>query len=362
MEDKSPNIFSEVKNSQKFIGEILIISIILSLSINLLTEFFLSPGNLAILIIGIILLVLCITYVLISQLSQKEYNQRVKGFFIYDIEENSIIPIPMHNVSNDMNQYLNSACEEDKAIKLKWNQNPLSKYNSLKEKSRPESMVIIEELVSYIVFSNLTTLVTDYFNTKNEEIQNLTRKDFLNYCENNRFLDLFSKPMEKRISFLKSKDLDSNSLNQIMDNPNSGKTYKLVMAYGKDGAFFNSIDFPLPKGAQIESSKEWIEFNFDVCKLKIKTNFDGYSTNIPNSFLKKFVKIKKDPLSYRDYQFNIDISIHFRRFKLLFSRNWRKFAWIENFLSNLEKNFSLEKFLTRISWDTLQALDIINND
>jgi hypothetical protein len=300
-QNKQTNIFNEIKKSRSFIIDTILTSIMLSLAINFLTEWFLNFKDYKFLIMGLIFLIIGFFLFFLRLLKYKEYMQEIDGFFIYDKDENSIIKIPFHEINSDMKNCFKSAIKEDEAIEIIWNNNPISSYN-FNENNKPESMYIIEELIEYLIISELDVLLSDY-NYENEDIKAYKRKDLLEICESNRFLNLFSKEPNKRSSFLKSENPPRKDSLLYSD----GKNHKseLVMAYSENGARFSRISLNLPKKTNILRKGRDLLLDLNICTLNISTRFEGYNTFIHNEFFEQILNINYEWQKYPCYQYNI---------------------------------------------------------
>ena len=118
---KNNHIISNFKETKAKSFEVIILSICMALGVNLLASgiMLLVEEELAIafIVIGIFLAISTFIIIFMRLLKSLNKHEKIKGFFIYDNQEHDIVKVPAYGISEDMNKYLNTAFEENDAIK-----------------------------------------------------------------------------------------------------------------------------------------------------------------------------------------------------------------------------------------------------
>ncbi|MBU0711198.1 hypothetical protein KKA87_04650 [bacterium] len=296
-------------------------------------------------ITGLILCSLSIYYFIIK-ISVVKNKKNIKGFIIIDNENNEIIPIENYDYVNNISRNLKSAIIEDNAIKIEL-ENAGFKSGSDKEKKQ-KGIKIINELTEYYILNTISTHLTDYFNNnkiEKEKLVEFSRNDIPLILLNNRFLELFSKPIDKRPIF-KKHGFKSDRLIIIKD---SNKNLVSVKKVSQSNIFrFQSFKIVLPEDSKITKDLDGsIVIENKRIILKFKTIFEG-NTVLPIGFEKYFLDLH-DIFRYDAFQVNIIFEFKLK-FGAVFLINRLDF-WINSLIDKIEKKISKEKYFNKIEWD-----------
>ncbi|MGA9152510.1 MAG: hypothetical protein WBZ36_18190 [Candidatus Nitrosopolaris sp.] len=165
-----------------------------------------------------------------------------------------------------------------------------------------------------------------YFNDakfKEENLQKLETNDISNILPQNRFLDLFSRPMPERAAFMD----DCRSTNNIF------------YSSSKSGAVYNRFQLVLPKSTSL-SRLNGHAIQIDTAKfvLNIDIIYDGVSELLPRSFQKYYlgidVQTEADPIHSKAVSINIAVSFKYSTF--LSNTGIKYYYWVDSFLNTLE--------------------------
>jgi hypothetical protein len=289
-----------------------------------------------------------ILYLLARVLRGSTRFQSYEGFFVYDEKENRILDIPRYDFSSDLSRYFNSALYEDKAMNVIWKKEPLRSLNKEHDKGEqpntPRSQQFVREAVEYYVLDLLSAHLTDYFNEekfRKEYLKEFERNDIPDVLLKNRFLELFSRPMEQRPCFVED---------EFTRVPEEGK----VIASFRKGAFFMLFSLVLPKESTVHRLGEnKVEIATERFKVEITTDFKGDGTTLPDEseFKKRYLSLKGDLLGrYHVYEVGVVVTVHFGFGRLLTRTDWEYYRWIDSFLNKLDKRFSKKTFFKQIGW------------
>lgn len=185
----------------------------------------------------VILLVWCIFFLSKKFTRSGKATISVKGFLIHLKEENKIQSISRYRLSEQISQYLDSAFNENEALKRQWDKESLLHVFSQKQgESATGSVKLIREAAEYYLIETLSMHLTDYFNQESYDkslLNELSREDVPSILLSNRFMELFSAPMENRAVFEPQDRGDDAGV--------------VVMSMVKNGAFYSRFDLVLQK-------------------------------------------------------------------------------------------------------------------
>jgi len=207
--------------------DLILVTVFIAFGINLTANsFFGTTVSHRSLSIGLGICFLAILYLFIRILVKRTRIKVFEGFLVYDKNKNRIMDVPRYELADDLVHYLDSAFLENQALKVIWDKEPLKK--NLESDDKPQSNQLICEAVEYFVLDNLCIHLTDYFakeKFKSEKLDTMTREQIPNQILNNRFLELFSRPMQNRPAFVEEALSKSGDVEAIVSISGKGKEY-----------------------------------------------------------------------------------------------------------------------------------------
>ena len=162
------------------------------------------------------------------------------------------------------------------------------------------------------------------------------RNDIPDILLSNRFLELFSKPMEQRASFKK----------KAKDDKSPGK---IVMSMGEKGELFNEFEFTLPKGSKVTKDDNRLFIDTKRFTIISEILYAGAGEVLPRGFEKYYLGYK----SFDDFSTNlieIKITVKFKNKSLISIKGWDYYEWIELFLEEIKNKFDTDTFFQSINW------------
>lgn len=344
---KSGNgVLSEILSGRTNLIEVIIVVIFAALGINLVTDgLILHTGltPLASVVLGLVVCLISIFYFVARVFGRRTRFRCYEGFFIYHKKNNKVMPVPRYDFSEDLSQYLKAAFFENKALKSIWEKEPLRDV-FLQKKLR--TFKLIREATEYFVLSKFSTHLTDYFNDdkfRKENLKEFQRNDVPDVLLKNRFLELFSKPMEDRPPFV----------DKSLDKKGDGKT---VAAY-IDGAIYERFDLVLPKESvvrRVSENKVAIETKRFIINIAVR--FDGVNAYIPLDFEEHYLSVDDPIKNILEFCFFVDVQVFFKFGALLSRTGWGYYQWIDSFLEVLDKSISQSAFFESIGWNTAMTV------
>jgi hypothetical protein len=322
-------------------------------------------------IIGVGLSFASIWYFIRVMTAKRTQIRNYSGFFIVDYAEKKAISVSRYSYSEDLSLYLRSACAESPDIKMVWEKslyipdstNKIDLKNIDEERierevrarsnkylASPDRRLIIEA-TEYFVLKMLSTHLTDYFNDEKFQEENLTkfeRKDIPQVLLENRFLNLFSKPMEERAAF--------------KDHYISKRTRG---ASGEGGADFSHFELILPIKSKVSRIDEkTFEINTKKFTLQVTISYLGAGHLLPTDFKEYYLRMLDQssiPSMVKEKSIDIEVKVFFKNSIFLSTTGLQYYEWIDRFLDKLEEEFSQSYFFKKIGWDSVSTLiDYLN--
>jgi len=341
--------------------EIILIAIVVGFAVNViasgtLMNFQLSP--LQYIIIGSVICIGALLFLLIKIVRGTNQFRHFEGFFIYDRKQNRLVEIPRYPFSEDLTHYFECGFSENKDLRTIWEKEPLKKSPPktskkpnreqimfmLEERKKSPSKKIISEATEYFLLSKLSTHLTDYFNDekfRKEKLQTFLREDIPDVLLKNRFLKLFSMPMDERSAFI------DEPLGDSLERKGT------ILAMSKGGALYEKFDLLLPQGSTARRiNEDTIEVETKRFIIRFTVSFDGFNTFIPSDFHRYYLGIDPKPEQIDDLLIIIDIAVIFK-FGAFFSQTgWDYYKWVDSFLRSFDETFSENRFFESIGWNT----------
>jgi hypothetical protein len=332
--------------------EIMIIAVFVALGVNILASGLIGYLDLSFLQsagIGLLLVVLGALVLLRNAHPIKNGKYRFKGLICLEKSTNHLLAIEDYAFTEEVSKYIKALCTENKAFLKIWSDNPIGSGLSQKDnetiRRKPKSNDILIEAIEYYIIRILALHLSSHFNNNNlfseDYLIKLERKNIPEILLNNRFIDMFSRPMEEREQFLNHGS-----------NPSRGK---VVYALGNDGAIFEHFEMVLPKGSSIAREKDSsISIITNRFKLNFRPEFGGWNTSLPRQFEKLYMD--KDFRSISTFDVGLYVGVDFSAISLLTAKGWEYYWWLDSFLGKLEQSFSVNYFLSKISWHQNAAM------
>lgn len=368
MDKNEADIIKKNILSRELLFQIILTAIFISLGTNLIVTAINNLNNL----INCIELILGIMIVLISSiiliyLNFIKYDRVVplNGFFLYDIHENAIYNVEGYSFSKTLSDYLNSALNENESMNEIWEKDSLKEFYNISfltlpigKYPRTSAKEIIEELTEYIILEILSQTLSKYFQSSflANNTRTYKRKDIPDILLENRFLNLFSMPMEERKCFKGYTDPIRN--------------ITVTRAFGKDRQMFQKFELILPKNTKIKRLKPHkIILESDYISIELNTIFTGETSHHDSfEFRKYYLGLDIVPKTYgtcgrgicgigiQGFKVQVNIDIKFKWRSLFSITSWKYIKWLDYYVTGLNKEISADYFLESINWNQTCAL------
>lgn len=355
MEEELKGKHSQFLHERSNFLDMVLFVIILGIGVNLIAGGILlvtGVNGWAITSAGISICAIALVVLFVRLLKRRKSYRKIEAFFVYDSKKNNLIPIPRYGFVTNLDMYLSPSFKENRALKVIWDKEPLknswegsqieNKVQNRNEKVRePKSFDIIRETIEYLLLSNLTVHLTDYFAgdrfMKNNLIE-FDRGDIPELLLKNRIFELISRPPENRAAFVES----------TFGEKGKGE---VVGIYGKS-AVYEKFDLVLPRQSRISKpSTNSILISTKEFDLTMSINFSGMSMNMPHRFEELYLGVVKTDNTI-SYSVDIEVEVSFK-FSSIMPRRGREYhRWIDSFLDSLEQEISAQRFFEAIGWNT----------
>ena len=334
--------------SRKNLIELIVVAILLALGVNLIASHILAlamVSPLATKLIGAILCFGSVLYLAARLFGRHAESRTYEAFLIYDKKKNEIISVPRYAFSEGIYTYMQGAFVENPALKTLWGKEPLKDLFVLgqtKDKRKHhKSAQLLSEAAEYFVLDRLSTHLTDYFAAESFKKKNLKeygREEVPEVLLRNRFLELFSRPMEDRQAFV----------DRTFGEKGQGE---IVFAYGPGGAIYNRLNLILPRQSIVRRPEvNTIEIETKKLKISIAVRFEGFRTVLPEGFEEYYLGINHWQDS-TEYSLDIDIKVSMKLGALLSGVGWEYYRWVDSFLDECEDDISKDAFFDRLGWE-----------
>jgi hypothetical protein len=327
--------------SRTNIIELLIVGFFIAFGTNIMVssiiefEFF-KPKKFVFVGLGIV--IMSIFYLTFKVVRNRNFIKVIEGSIIYEKESNRIMDVPRYHYSSEVARYFEYAFNENKDIEMLWEKSKLSSIYEVNNIENVSSVKLIKEITEYIVLDRLSIHLTDYFNDDsidNNNIVKLNREDLSDIIMKNRFLDLFSKPMNERSGFINDKE-------EVSAN---------VLRSSVNGHFFNRFELTLPKNSKIIRNKDSsISIKNKRFSIRISVSFDGMSnSNIPYNYIESILNMNIS--TYSQFETIVKVDVKFNLITYISLLGLKYYNWIDSLLNKLEEIFSSNQFAKSIDWE-----------
>jgi hypothetical protein len=364
---------SGILTERNSLTNIIIGTIIASLGINLVSASILEIfffGAHIMLIIGIGASVASVWYFIRAMTAKRTQVRNYSGFFIVDHTEKKVIPVNRYPYSENLSRYLESACAESQDIKMALERSifvpdttimiPRENIDEVRierdERAAVKKLMVtpdrrlILEATEYFVLRMLSTHLTNYFNDekfKEENLTKLERKDIPQVLLENRFLNLFSKPMEERVAAFEERYVSKST------KGGSGKS---------SSTDFSHFHLILPTKAKVSRTDEkTCEITTQKFTLRVTILYSGADERLPADFEKYYLRLQEyyqrsNPSTVKEKAIEIEVKVFFKNSIFFSTTGLQYYEWLDSYLDKLEEEFSRSYFFKKIGWDSVSTL------
>jgi hypothetical protein len=345
-----------ILSGRSAILELIMAGVLLAISVEFIAAWataHTAADSLQTVVIGLLLLALTLLLWLRRSMAQtRQRHVKLDGFLIYLRKDNALVDVPRYRYGSTIHDYITAAFVENTALKTLWDKEPLTEaFMFDKEKGATlhknnHSMQLVREATEYFVLDRLSTHLTDYFNTpeyNDDQLKKYSREDVPDILLKNRFLELFSRPMDQRPHFVND---------TLGDMPHG----QIVSSFGKGGVRYDRFDLVLPcstRVARYEDGAIQIETKrFTLC---FRVKFDATMTVLPRQFEEYYLGLKNHR-ELAEYRVSLEMDVTFRARSYFTATGWGYHRWVDSFMTSIEEDFCEDAFLEDLNWPVVQTL------
>ncbi len=369
---------SGILTERNSLTNIIIGTIIASLGVNLVSGSIMQIfffGSHIMLIIGIGASLASVWYFIRIMMAKRTQVRNYSGFFIVDHVEKKVIPVNRYPYSINLSRYLESACAESQDIRMVLERSIYVPDTTIKiprenidevgiereERAAGKKLMaapdrrLILEATEYFVLRMLSTHLTNYFNDekfKEENLTKLERKDIPQALLENRFLNLFSKPMEERTAA-------SLEERYVSKNTRGG--------FGESNTDFRHFHLILPTKAKVSRTGDsTCEIATKKFTLRVSILYLGTDELLPADFEKYYLRLQEyyqrsNRFMVKEKAIQIEVKVFFKNSIFFSTTGLQYYEWLDSYLDKLEEEFSSSYFFKKIGWDSVSTLmDCLN--
>jgi hypothetical protein len=344
---KETGFLSNILTTRKSIIEFIAGAVLVGFGVEFIASsiyghFELRHKNLVFLCVGSALLIIGLLFFILKIFGEKRLVKNINGFLIIDKKNKTVIEIDSYDFADATHRNISAAFAEDTGLRKLWTTTDFQ--IETRTERYQEVLKIINEAAEYYLLEKLSMHLTDFFNRegydKNQVVE-YERHDIPDILLRNRFLDLFSKPMEHRAAFLTEEESKESETEK-----------EIVVRSFSNGVMYSRFDLTLPKKSIVKRGPDnSISIVTKRFTLKITVVTSGVNTYIPWDFCKYYLQLESiQDLSELVITFKIQVVFHFGAF--FRPIGWHYYHWVDSFIADIIENFEQEYyFKKRIEWD-----------
>lgn len=359
------NTIRELQNQKSEFGGLILYSIVLGISVNILSgilsELLDIKPWVSLIIWGVISLGIIIAT---QSLKYKGLNTKVelRGMFITDENsKNELIGVPNYKISMDMNKYFESACSENTAYRRIWEESGLDKAKDGKTHRErlaliSESSKLLIELIEYCLLDHFSLFINDYFDKRGVSQKCLCclGKDIPDVLLQNRFLKLFSEEPNNRAAFC---DNPRNMIREINDDEDDADDKgTVVYMIGGNGAIYRRFSLTIPNGSKVyRENGNTVVIDTKLFTMKHRVTFEGITTFVERDFYTHYLH-KPNKNRFHSWLFCVEVEVKYKYTSLFKPWDWKYYNWLDEYLTKLSSYCDKKTFYEDIGWEKAKTV------
>ncbi len=339
---------NDMKNKKAEIIEIILVTILVSLSINLISSSIFTLDDIKSIIIMVTGVVICISIV-IYYLKIKVRSMHIDKF----IEGNIILNSKHKNIYQLLEYYSSFLISEDVYALMLENKEFSKKYkDSLKniDKFNEDNQQLQNSYFSFAINSaieyQILNLLTDHLHLDDEDVKTIDINNASKDILNNIFIKTLAKDYKTRKVF-----------NDCEDRERDGE--ELVSIRSDEGYIYDKFAIAIPKNAVLTKKRNSIVIKSKYFKINIEWGIDNASFPFPDMEFYNFFNV--DKIDYDDIEiaYYIKAKVEYSLLSMFSKKSDKYYLWIEFVIGQLIEIFDFKDCLKRNNWDLLKNIDKI---
>lgn len=336
-----------MKNKKAEIIEIILITILISLGINLISSsiFVLdSTKNIIIMIIGIILCISVVIYYLKTKVKSMNIDKTIDGNIILNVKNKQICKSLEYHSSYSMGDYINAIMLEKPEIRKKYNDSLKKIENFIENESRLKDnyfVYLIESAIEYKILN----LFTDYIPLNDKNIKIIDLENAPDSILNNVFIKILSEDYKNRNIF-------DNYKEEILEDS------ELFSLRSDEGFIYNKFKIAIPKKAKLLKKDNSLTITSKIFKLTIDWNTSNFCSPFSDmafyNFFSTDTEIDIDDIEVPYY---INIKVEYTLLSMFSKKANNYYLWIKFIVNQLIDVFDFNECLKKNNWNLIKNIN-----
>ena len=316
------DVVERVLGERRRLFELLVSAVVLAVGINLLTS---QLDGVAALVLGAVALVGALAYLVFGFLRGRSKSAQIDAFLI-GRHDAGFVDVPGYAFSENLGTIIRRASAERPGWLEEGADGPAIEFTQAAE---------------YLFLDDLSRELDKHF--AGSPAAFIERDGLRDIVAGNRFLELFSTPLEERPAF--EDPIEKTYVST------SGRT---IAAESEAGHLFVVFELALPAGSEaFRVGEHKVAINTPRANIVIETRYAGVS-EVPAHF-PLYLGFDEPADGFGKLQFSCALEFTLRWRSLFSLRGWHEYGWIDSFLARYRRRYDGDAFLDAIGWATAQT-------
>lgn len=337
---------NNMKNRKAEFLEIILITISISLGINLISSSIFSldcKKNIVILTIGVIICFIVVLYYLKIKVKSMNMDKIINGNIILNANNGKIYGILPYSSSIRISDHIVAVILENKRIRKKYNDalKIIKNFDgNIVELQNNYFLYILNSVLEYEILN----LLIDHLPLKEDDINIIDLNNASEDIVNNIFIKTLAKDYKKR-------DIFKN----YYDDADDIELYSIL---SDEGYIYNKFKIAIPKKAKLIHKDNLLIIKSKLFKVSVEWNIEEF--NCPFHDMKFYNYFLKDNLiDFNDVEFSyyISVKVEYSLLSMLSKKSNMYYLWIEFIINQLIESFDFKECLKRNHWDLIKNIN-----
>lgn len=249
-----------------------------------------------------------------------------------------------YELSRWLRQYFSAMTVEDEDTARSWRQSEIAGLIAGRQgeghHTADGAKALVREALEYFVLDKLSGHLSEHFSVAWREKDRTTvlqREHVAEVRRGNRFLELFSAPLNTRREFIED---------------GTAAIENIRFAISENGALFQDLRLRLPRGSALRRvGRTGLLIDTPRVKLTVSTRFEGYHKVLPDEFERLYLG-QRLAEAIIPYDVQLRLSVEYRWSSFLKVSGWGDYEWVDSFLDKMVDDCAFDTFLANIGWRT----------
>lgn len=339
---------NNMKNKKAEIIEIILVTILISLSINLISSsiFMLNDiKNIIVMAIGIVICLSIVMYYLKIKVKSMNKDKIIEGNIILDVKNKYIYKSLEYFSSYSISDDINAVMLENKEINKKYNES-LKNIETFNEDNFKLQNSYFSFIVNSAIEYQILNLLTDHIHLNDKDIKTIDLNNASKDILNNIFIKTLAKDYKIREEFNDYKD-------EMKEDE------ELFTVKSDEGYIYNKFTIAIPKNAMLIKKENSLIIKSKYFKITIEWGIDDASLPFPDMEFYNFFSVKKIDYNDVEISYYIKVKVEYSLLSMFSKKSDNYYLWIEFVVNQLIEFFDFKNCLEKNNWNLLKNIDKI---